>query len=111
MRGESRHGLLAAGGVKSVRPASLAGELFDMGEHPGMKLSAHTHGRVTGELIEFDSLDTIMEELDREEGAGFRREIVNVAVEGGGNHFAWTYVLAGETGGVPVIASGNWRKR
>jgi gamma-glutamylcyclotransferase (GGCT)/AIG2-like uncharacterized protein YtfP len=110
MTGESRHPMLKPAGIVSVRPASISGELLDMGDHPGLRLSSYSHHRVAGELLEFEALDKILDELDIEEGPEFRREIVNVTVEGG-SHFAWIYVLAGDTADLKVIASGDWRKR
>ena len=111
MKGESRHGLLERGQIKSIVPASVAGELIDFGEYPALRLSAYASGRVSGELIEFEALDTIISNIDDEEGPAFRREIVNVSLEDGRSHFAWTYVLASDTGHRRVIESGNWRAR
>lgn len=111
MTDESRHAKLAGARIVSVRPASISGELLDMGEHPGLRLSSYSHHRVQGELIEFETLDTILPDIDTEEGPGFRREIVNVTLEDGGNHFAWVYVLAGDTANLTVIPSGDWRQR
>ena len=110
MTGESRHQMLERARIKSVRAASISGELLDMGEHPGLRLSSYSGHRVQGELIEFEELDTILPELDAEEGPEFRREIVNVTVESG-NHFAWVYVLAGNNKNLKAIDSGDWRKR
>ena len=111
MSGESRHPMLERARIVAVRPASIAGELIDMGDHPGLRLSTYEHHRVQGELIEFEELDAILADVDAEEGPEFRRELVNVTVEGGGNHFAWVYVLAGNSSDAEVIQSGDWRKK
>jgi gamma-glutamylcyclotransferase (GGCT)/AIG2-like uncharacterized protein YtfP len=110
MTGESRHPMLEPARIIAVRPASISGELLDMGDHPGLRLSSHSHSRVSGELIEFEALDEILTGLDAEEGPEFRREIVNVTVENG-SHFAWAYILAGDSADLKVIPSGDWRKR
>lgn len=111
MKGQIRHGLLEPGGIKSIVPASIAGELIDLGEYPALRLSAYAKSRVFGELIEFEALDKIIERIDNEEGPQFRREIVNVSLEGGQSQFAWTYVLASDTGKFPLIESGDWRAK
>ena len=111
MKDQPRHHLLERARVTSITPASVSGELVNLGEYPGLRLSAYAKTRVMGELIEFEALDTLIDELDQVEGPEFRRELVNVALPNGGNHFAWTYVLASNTGNLPVIQSGDWRKK
>ena len=111
MTGESRHALLQRARIAAIRPASISGELVDMGDHPGLRLSSYSHHRVHGELIELEELDTVLPEIDAEEGPEFKREIVNVTLDDGGSHFAWIYVLAGPTEHLKVIDSGNWRSR
>jgi gamma-glutamylcyclotransferase (GGCT)/AIG2-like uncharacterized protein YtfP len=111
MTGQSRHALLAAGKIKSIVPASISGELIDLGEYPALRLSAHAKSRVAGELIEFAALDEVIEQIDNEEGPQYRREIVNVTLNDGQSRFAWAYVLASDAGHCPVIESGNWRSK
>lgn len=112
MRGEVRHHLLSAAGIQSISPASIAGDLLDLGDYPGLQLSTATKERVVGELIEFESLDKIISDLDEEEGPEFRRELVNVTLPNGRGQFAWTYVLAGQAAnGRDPIPTGNWRNR
>ena len=111
MKGESRHAHLEAGGIVAITPASISGELLDMGEYPALRLSSHGNSRVHGELIEFEALDKIIADVDDEEGPGFRREVVNVTLDDGRSHFAWTYVIASDLGHKRVIESGRWRER
>lgn len=112
MRGQIRHHLLAPGGIQSIVPASISGQLIDLGEYPGVLLSTHIQQRVTGELIEFASLDKILEAIDAEEGPDFRREIVHVTLRDGRDQFAWTYVFStGQLAQHAVIPSGNWRSK
>lgn len=111
MTGESRHRLLAPARVKSVRKASILGELLDLGEYPGLILSSGGASRVRGEFIEVEALESVIEALDEEEGPEFRREVVNAALDEGGNHFAWAWLLAAGHPSTRVITSGDWRNR
>ena len=111
MKGQRYHELLERGHIKSIVPASISGELVDLGEYPALRLSSYSKHRVSGELIEVEELDKVIEEVDNEEGPAFRREIVNVTLEDGRSQFAWTYVLASEAGHFPVIESGDWRTK
>jgi gamma-glutamylcyclotransferase (GGCT)/AIG2-like uncharacterized protein YtfP len=108
MKGQSHHTLLEQGSVVSIQPASIAGQLIDMGEYPALHLSPWITSRVHGELIEVERLDTILDRLDEYEGPEFRREIVHVTLDNGHSHAAWTYVLASEFGEPKVIPSGRW---
>jgi gamma-glutamylcyclotransferase (GGCT)/AIG2-like uncharacterized protein YtfP len=109
MSGEFRHWMLAAGGMESVVTASVEGILFDLGEYPGLVLSGS--GAVLGELIRFRNLAIILQRLDEEEGAEYRREAVRVRLSDGSTQAAWAYVLAMVPASKPVIASGDWRSR
>jgi gamma-glutamylaminecyclotransferase len=109
MKGQPDHGLLEQGQIKSIVRASISGELIDLGDYPGLRLSSYSKGRVSGELIEVEALDRVIGAVDNEEGPAFRREIVNVTLEDGRSHFAWTYVLASDAGHYPVIESSEWR--
>ena len=111
MKGQSHHELLECGHIRSIVPASISGEMVDLGEYPALRLSSYSKRRVSGELIEVEELDKVIEEVDNEEGPAFRREIVNVTLEDGRGQFAWTYVLASEAGHFPVIESGDWRAK
>lgn len=108
MSGECRHWMLAAGGIESVVTASVSGMLLDLGEYPGLVLSKK--GAVRGELIRFRN-PAILERLDEEEGAEYRREVVRVRLSDGSTQAAWAYVLVTVPASKPVIASGDWRSR
>jgi len=111
MKGEARHHLLEPARITSIVAASISGELVNLGEYPGLRLSPYIKTRVCGELIELEALDDIMEKLDAEEGPQFRREMVNVTAENGRTQFAWTYVLASNAPSLPVIESGDWHRK
>ena len=111
MKGQSRHHLLEPAEIKSVLPASLAGELLDFGEYPALRLMSSGNSRVRGELIELGALDKVLEQIDEEEGPQFRREIVNATADSGETQFAWVYVIASEKSDAPPIRSGSWREK
>lgn len=117
--GECRHALLR--NVQSIRPARAPGVLLDCGDYPAMRpLQAGESGFVAGELVEIENLDGLLAELDAVEGyrgpgqpgSLFRRELIEVQVEGGPARTAWVYW--GEdaiTPDCPVIAGGDWKDR
>ena len=76
-----------------------------------MRVSPGGNGRVLGEAVKFRDLESIFETLDREEGAEFRREIIDVHVNGSIVTQAWCYLLVSEPMDLPVIPSGSWHSR
>ena len=111
MQGESHSSLLEEAGVVSVSPASIAGELLDLGEYPALRIRPYTTNRVHGQLIEVNKLNKVLAHLDTYEGPAFRREIVHVSLDDGRSHFAWVYVLANDSGDSKVIPSGRWGRK
>lgn len=111
MTGESRHRLLLAATVRSVRRASVGGILLDFGDYPGLILSEDAESRVYGELIELEALHGVIDAIDEEEGHNFRRELVKATLDGDRTQLAWAWVLAGEGFEAPLLRSGDWRKR
>lgn len=108
MQGQPQHALLQEAGVISVLPASIAGELVDVGEYPALRLSPYITSRVHGQLIGIEKLDTVLDRLDGYEGPEFKRELVNVTLDDGRTHTAFTYVLASDVVHTTVIPSGRW---
>ena len=100
--------MLGPGGVVAISSASAGGRLFDFGEYPGMRVSLSGNGHVLGEVVEFQDLESIFETLDQEEGAEFRREVIDVHVNGSIVTQAWCYLLVYEPTDQPVIPSGSW---
>lgn len=109
MRGQSHYRLLEPAGVASVLPASIAGELLDLGDYPALRLSPYITSRVYGQWIELHKPDAVLSNLDDYEGPEFKREIVHVTDDAGRTHPAWTYVLASDQEHFDVIVSGRWR--
>ncbi len=119
MHGESRHNLLdPAGNIRSVRPGRAAGELYDLGNFPGMRQPREPDRRVLGELLQMRDVGWALRRLDLTEnfegfgvkGSMYRRALIRVETEGGQPERAWTYLLNRKPGG-PCIESGNWRDR
>jgi gamma-glutamylcyclotransferase (GGCT)/AIG2-like uncharacterized protein YtfP len=82
---------------------TIQGQLFNLGEYPGLVLSTDSADRVVGEVYRLDAahIDDTLRELDEYEGMGptspqpheYRREMVRVDLKNGSNVDAWAYVL------------------
>lgn len=92
-RNRHRHPLLRK--ARFLQHASIVGELYDLGEYPGVYRHAHGHGHVFGELYELPADETgkPLDALDEYEGAEFERRRVLVTLSGGRRRFAWVYLL------------------
>lgn len=88
-----RHDLLR--GARFVTSASIIGELYDLGEYPGVVREPPTRGRVFGELYEIPHADApaALRALDTYEGSEFVRDRAYVTTADGKRRLAWTYVL------------------
>lgn len=100
-----------------VGPAQVAGEIYDLGNYPGLVL-ADTHDMwVQGDLYRIDD-EALWEELDRYEGYDptdperslFRREICNAFSENGEAVAAFVYTFPGDVSKGKRIASGDYLK-
>ena len=91
--GRRRHDLLR--GARFVAPASMAGELYDLGEYPGVVRNSSTRRRVFGELYELPEAvaSNTLRALDVYEGDEFARERVYITTARGKRRKAWVYVL------------------
>jgi gamma-glutamylcyclotransferase (GGCT)/AIG2-like uncharacterized protein YtfP len=56
--GEMRHHMLAAGRILTIIPASVAGQLLDLGAYPGL-VHGEKGSRVQGELVGFQAFAQI----------------------------------------------------
>jgi gamma-glutamylcyclotransferase (GGCT)/AIG2-like uncharacterized protein YtfP len=111
LTGESRHHMLAAGRVVSILAATVAGLLLDFNEYPELVRPTQESARVLGELVKFESLDSILDALDAEEGPDFRRELIEAALADGSICLAWVYVFTGKQRSARALSSGSWRDR
>jgi gamma-glutamylcyclotransferase (GGCT)/AIG2-like uncharacterized protein YtfP len=88
-----RHPLLRK--AKFVTGASISGELYDLGEYPGLVRPSRVAGQVRGELFEIpeDGAARVLRALDRYEGSEFVRRRVYVTLSNGKRRAAWAYLL------------------
>ena len=112
----ARHALFV--GVATVR-----GELYSLGEYPGLVPRQDTAALSKGELYEIsaEALEHTLSVLDDYEGLDpgdplaheYRRELVPVTLDDGRQLNAWAYVLNRSLEGLERIHSGDfseWRK-
>lgn len=119
LQGEMRWPVLRKYGVTSVKPARAAGQLFDLGNFPGMILSTAPSHVVHGEFVQVEDLSAALERLDIVEGfhgfgepeSLFRRTVTRVTLDDGTDHRAWVYEFARSPDGSSRISSGDWRVR
>ncbi len=97
--------------VRFVGPCLITGELFDLGDYPGLR---HGDGRVVAEL--YALLDTeVIEILDQFEGyrasklrdSLYLREFVSLIEPAGAD--SWVYVYNDVPDASTRIVSGDWR--
>jgi gamma-glutamylcyclotransferase (GGCT)/AIG2-like uncharacterized protein YtfP len=81
--------------ARFVTSGSITGQLYDLGEYPGVVREPHTRRRVFGELYEIpdDGAPAALRRLDEYEGSEFTRERAYVTSADGKRRLAWTYVL------------------
>ena len=104
-----------------VRPAHIAGLLYDTGlGYPAMRLAQAAHegsARVLGEFMAFEDLRALLPALDAiEECFGpddpatlYHRVVVPVRLVEGGSRLAWAYLAARPDLLAVRIPSGDWR--
>jgi gamma-glutamylcyclotransferase (GGCT)/AIG2-like uncharacterized protein YtfP len=103
--------------------ANVRGDLYSLGEYPGLVHCQDAVNLVKGELYEIgtDMLEYTLGLLDDYEGIGqedplpheYRRELLPVILDGDRQLEAWTYVLNRQIEGLSQIRSGDfveWRK-
>ena len=98
-------------GLRFVGPALIAGDLFDLGEYPGMR---HGEGRIVAELYallepgllaRLDDFEGVRPDRPRE--SLFAREVIALLEPAGES--AWVYVYNRDPAPRERIASGDWR--
>src|SRR5437868_1610308 len=85
--------------LNSIGPATIRGQLFDLGPYPAVVIDAARAGSVRGEVVEVDG-DATWQELDRYEGCpregqgdGLFRRLRTVATcDTGESVNCWVYV-------------------
>ncbi len=119
MQGEDNHPLLQAWISGNPRKGTVQGELYNLGNFPGMvPCSGKSETKVHGELyFPEPNISTLLKELDRIEGftghgnpgSLYSRTIQEVKTDSE-TFVAWVYFLRKRVA-APLIDSGDWRKR
>lgn len=88
----------------------LRGRLYDLGPYPAVVRSQDPGHRVRGLVYRMEPglAELLLAELDRYEGASFRREVVSVHLESGESISAWVYLYARTPPPGRVIDSGDY---
>jgi gamma-glutamylcyclotransferase (GGCT)/AIG2-like uncharacterized protein YtfP len=119
--GDAIHSLLQKR-ARLVGDGTVGGQLFDLGEYPGLVLSPSASEKVYGEVYELDPsvLEVTIRALDDYEGIGsadpqpqeYRREAVRVNMDDGSTLEAWAYVLSSVPNGCTRIPGNylEWRE-
>lgn len=106
-----------------VGAATVRGELYSLGDYPGLVPRYDTTDLIKGEVYEIrdDALEHTLSVLDDYEGLGpdnplpheYRRQLVHVTLDDGRHLEAWAYVVNRSLEGLGRIRSGDfaeWRK-
>lgn len=106
-----------------VGAATVRGELYSLGDYPGLVPRPDTTDVIKGEVYEIrnEALERTLTVLDDYEGLGpedplpheYRRELVHVTLGDGRQLEAWAYVVNRPLEGLGRIHSGDfaeWRK-
>ena len=117
MRGEDLGHVLSGPGLADVQPATVQGQLRNLGDCPGLLLS-EPDGIVLGEFAILADPGAVLPELDEiecaraqgEPGGLYRRSLVMAMLGDGREVTAWVYVID-DPGTHPIIRSGSWRDR
>ncbi|HKK75083.1 MAG TPA: gamma-glutamylcyclotransferase family protein [Saprospiraceae bacterium] len=97
-----------------VGAGQIQGILYDLGQYPGLILSAEEH-YVQGHVFRLLNKDTLLPFLDEYEGlipeqpelSEYRREIAQVKISDQPYH-CWMYLYNQSTNDLPLIESGNY---
>ena len=119
MRGERLSLLIEAAGPIRVLPARTPGRLADLGDYPGLIPPRRSGQWVLGEYTEFETLDSVLPQLDFAEeyrpGAEaqslYLRRLVPVELDDGSERWAWAYIYNRPYDPRRIIQSGDWRSR
>jgi len=115
--GHPMHELLA-GHSLLLGNGSTPGELYDLGDYPGILIRAGSDRRTHGELYEINPMDEVelWKTLDDYEGCGaddpephlYSRSLISVTLNDGSDCEAWTYALRQLPVSAKLISSGDY---
>jgi len=94
--------------VRFEETGKVSGKLYDLGDYPGILLSA-SGGVVRGEIYAVD--DAALVALDLYEGLEYRRVLTDVHLDGGRVERCWIYELLETPANHPIIPGGDWMER
>jgi gamma-glutamylcyclotransferase (GGCT)/AIG2-like uncharacterized protein YtfP len=104
--------LAGCSGWRYTGRATIAGELYDVGSYPALRVNGRSAARVTGRLVEVDRGQIALARLDAYEGVGeglYVRRRRRVRTGGGHSRVAWIYEYARTVDRLPRIA--RWPSR
>lgn len=117
MRGQSRAHLIARANPLRILPATAPGRLVHLGGYPGLLPPRMARHRVRGEYVEFDPASGLLASLDAvedyrpaaESASLYLRRRIDVTLDDGTVHPAWTYLYNRPYDPRLIIKSGDWR--
>jgi gamma-glutamylcyclotransferase (GGCT)/AIG2-like uncharacterized protein YtfP len=97
--------------------ATIRGQLYDLGDFPGVILEDDANSIVYGELVRLNDADTALAWLDQYEEISpggspsdlYRRVRTVASLAGGERILCWTYELRGPANGLKVLSEGSWQ--
>ncbi|TDL99740.1 MAG: hypothetical protein C4K58_00340 [Flavobacteriaceae bacterium] len=105
-KSENKWSKLLQENSKPIGKGHFHGELFDLGQYPGAKISLDSTQKVYGEIFEINSPEILLE-LDHYEGDQYTRDEVKIYTEDQ-IITAFVYLLKGQMDSFPKIQSGNY---
>ena len=114
--GQSQRAQLQAAS-RSLGPATIAGQLYDLGSYPALVPGDASNGQVHGELLLMATPDVTLVWLDAYEGIDADRPEANeyariqrpAKLADGSLIEAWVYVYCRSIVGLPLLKDGRWR--
>ena len=112
LRGDAGHRAseLLARRARKVGPGRVRGRLYDLGAYPAAVPSPDPAHRVRGLVYRVEAAlrEVLLADLDRYEGAAYRRQVARVVLEDGESVQAWVYFYARTPPPGREIASGDY---
>lgn len=112
LRGDAGHRAsdLLTRRAREVGPGRVRGRLYDLGAYPAAVPSPHPQHRVLGLVYQMEEgpRELLLADLDRYEGAAYRRQVARVVLEDGESVQAWVYFYARTPPPGREIGSGDY---
>lgn len=91
-----------------IEKGSVRGQLFDIGEYPGIVIDEDSRDEVRGEVFKLKNADPLLAKLDSYEGKEYKRVKTYVYLDNGDHLIAWIYNFTHPTDGYISIKSGDY---